>query len=180
MNHLFVLLVFSLVAALAAVALWSRKRTSRRSEWNTLVARLARIDRDRLAQIAAAQEHHEETAGAEYTQAEEQSRLWFREVGLQGLEDMQNNCAVMIDMAHYIQSRYPEAVVVAEQLRLTARQIEWHLDRIRLASKAGHVEACFAEYGNRAIRLYCGMTETLKLLYEGVGVPERAQVQALL
>jgi hypothetical protein len=179
MNQLFVLLVLLLVSVLAAVALWSRKRSSSRSEWNTLVARLARIDRDRLAQIAAAQQQPE-VPGAEYARAEEESRLWFRDVGFKGLDDLQNNCTVMIDMAHHIQSRYPEAVVVAEQLRLTARQIEWHLDRIRLASKAGHVEACFAEYGNRAIGLYCGMAETLKVLYDGLGVPERAQLQALL
>ena len=180
MNYLFALLVFLLLAAFGGIAWWSRSRNSSRSEWNTLLARLAPIDRDRLAQIAVAQEHAQEINWTEYTEAEEQSKLWFREVGFQGLDDLQNNCAVMIDMAHYVQSQYPEAVVVAEQLRLTARQMEWHLDRIRLAAKAGHVEGCFAEYGNRAIGLYCDMTKTVKVLYEGLGVPERAQVQALL
>lgn len=180
MNHLFPSLVFLLVALLGGAALWSKHRASSRSEWDALVARLAPLDRERLASIAAAQEHQADPGSSEYTAAEEQSRLWFSEAGWKGLDDLQNNCIVLIDMAHYVQSRYPEAIVVAEQLRLSARQVEWHLDRIRLASKAGHVEACFAEYGNRAIGLYCGMTETLKILYEGLNVPEQAQLQGLL
>lgn len=179
MNHLFASLVFLLLAFSGGAVLWSRNRASSRSDWDALVARLAPLDGERLARIAAVQEHPAEIDG-EYTEAEEQCRLWFLETGWKGLDDLQNNCSVMIDMAHFIQSRYPEAVVVAEQLRLTARQVEWHLDRIRLASKAGHVEACFAEYGNRAIGLYCGMTESVKILYRGLDIPEQAQLQGLL
>ena len=132
------------------------------------------MDRERLTRIALTENR------SDLPSAEDESALWFHDVGWQGLDALQNNCAVMIDMAHYVQTQYPEAVVVAEQLRLTARQIDWHVERIRLASKSGHLDACFTEYASRAIALYHGMTETLKALYSALVPVEGKQLEALL
>jgi hypothetical protein len=174
MNTSFALLVCLLAILLVVVAVRSAKRHAASTDWNTLLGRLAQVDRVTISRIAHTDEERE------LNSAEEESEAWFGEVGWRGFEDLQNNCAVMIDMAHYIQSEYPEAVMVAEQLRLTARQIEWHVNRIRLASEAGHIEACFTEYGSRAICLYYGMTETLKVLYRGLGMPGSERLEILL
>lgn len=174
MNFLFALLVCLLLVFLAVVAVRARRRQAASTEWEVLLRRLAAIDRDAIERIAYSDEEPFATA------TEQGSEIWFRQVGWKGLDDLQNNCAVMVDMARHIQSRYPEGVIVAEQLRLTARQIEWHLNRVRLASQAGHFEECFREYGNRAICLYFDMTQTLKVLYRELRIAEREQLEALL
>lgn len=181
MNHLFVILAALLALALGAVAIRTSVRSASRrtTEWDQLLGRLAPLDRNRLARIALSSQDAENVESSPCF-GDLDSELWFQEVGWQGLENVKNNCAVMIDMAHHIQSRYPEAVVLAEQLRVTARQVDWYIDRLRLASEAGHLKACFAEYGNRAIGLYYGMTESVKLIYRELGLPEQKQLEAVL
>lgn len=181
MNHLFVVLATLLLFVLGGTAsiAYLRMAGRRGNQWSQLISRLAPVDRSRIASIALAGPRSSEDSETGYF-GDLESELWFQEVGWKGLDQIKNNCAVMIDMAHFIQSTYPEAVVTAEQLRVSARQVEWYIDRLRLASHAGHLEACFAEYADRAIGLYYGMTESLKTVYRERGVPERDQLEAVL
>lgn len=181
MNHSFAVLAGLLIVLLGGIALTSYTRMAARrvSEWDELLGRLARIDRARIARIALTEEKSADALATDHF-GDLESELWFQEVGWQGLDNLKNNCAVMVDMAHYIQSRYPEAVVMAEQLRVTARQVDWYIDRLRLASEAGHLKACFAEYAERAVALYYGMAESLKLVYRELELPEREQLEAVL
>jgi hypothetical protein len=44
--------------------------------------------------------------------------------GLQGLEVLEKNSDVLIELAFYLQQSYPEAIVIAERLRLDARELK--------------------------------------------------------
>ena len=79
---------------------------------------------------------------------------------------MKANCEVLIDLAFYIQQWYPEALVVAENLRLNAREIEWHVGRLRSAEKTGKLESAFPMYAQRAVATYYLMTRQVLALYE--------------
>ncbi|MGA7242574.1 MAG: hypothetical protein WBX19_05300, partial [Terracidiphilus sp.] len=71
-----------------------------------------------------------------------------------------------IDLAFYVQRWYPEALVVAEQLRLSAREIEWHVGRLKGAQKTGKLESAFAMYAQPAVATYYLMTRQILALYE--------------
>ena len=52
-----------------------------------------------------------------------QPQLWRLIGGLEGLEVLEKNSEVLIDLAFYLQQWYPEALVIAERLRLDAREL---------------------------------------------------------
>jgi hypothetical protein len=56
--------------------------------------------------------------------------------------------------------------VLAEELRLTAREIEWHVERLRGAAKTGNLENSFASYAQPAIAKYYLMTKHVIAFYE--------------
>ncbi len=72
---------------------------------------------------------------------------------------------------------YPEALHLAEELRLNAREIKWHVGRLRGASQTGHLQEQFPAYAQRAVATYYLMTRSLLVLYEGVKLPEFAELQ---
>jgi hypothetical protein len=86
--------------------------------------------------------------------------------GLKGLEVLEANCAVLVDLAFYVQQWYPEALVVAEQLRLSARDIEWHVGRLKSAQQTGKLESAFTMYAQPAVATYYLMTRRVLALYE--------------
>ena len=102
------------------------------------MTRLTTVDRDSISEVAldiideSGQQRRDEGSAAL-----EPGRVWKRVGGLEGLEVLEANCAVLIDLAFYVQQWYPEALAVAEQLRLSAKEIEWHVERLRGAQKTG-------------------------------------------
>lgn len=100
--------------------------------------------------------------------------------GLRGLEILSENSAVLIDLACYVQRWYPEALPVAEQLRLNAREFEWHLERLRGAAQRGHLRAAYPDYAQRAVMLYFAMTQHVVELYKATQVPGWVELQAIL
>ena len=106
-----------------AVYYYARGRRSSQARWEELLAQLARIDRDNIAQVAldlvdesGRPKQSEDAASLEPWQ------LWRLIGGLEGLELLEANSEVLIDMAFYVQQWYPEAIVIAERLRLDARE----------------------------------------------------------
>lgn len=97
--------------------------------------------------------------------------------GLKGLEALERNCAVLIDLAFYVQQWYPEALAIAEDLRVNAREIEWHLGRLRAAERNGRLDSAFTEYGQRAIATYYLMTRRVIALYDHCELPQLAELQ---
>jgi hypothetical protein len=100
--------------------------------------------------------------------------------GLEGLRDIQTNCDALIELASYCQRLYPEAMVVAEELRLNATEIKWHLDRLNTAMHNGTSVTALAEFAQQIATIYYLMTCRLVALYDVYNVPGARELQVSL
>lgn len=173
----FVLAVATFLLALVSVAVYFllRVRRSSRTTWMALMARLREIDRDKFATVAL------DLLEERDAESQLDPGLIFEMIGgMDGLDAVEQNCDVLIDMAAYVQRWYPEALEIAEELRLNSREIKWHIGRLRGASLTGHLYEQFPIYAQRAVATYYLMTRSLLVLYEGGQVPGFADLQRAL
>ncbi|HWB32581.1 MAG TPA: hypothetical protein VG714_05350 [Acidobacteriaceae bacterium] len=181
MNHLFFVFGASLlVVALtgAAAQQYLRSRRSSDATWEDLLGRLEPIDREKIATVALdVIAENGERRQSDDAYSLEPEAIWQLLGGLEGLEAMERNCRVLVELAAYVQRWHPEAVVVAEQLRLNAREIEWHVSRLTGAAQTGNLQATFADYAQRAVAIYYMMTRHVLDLYEQVSFPELTQLR---
>jgi hypothetical protein len=97
------------------------------------------------------------------------------------MEALEANCAVLIDLASYVQQWYPEkALVVAEQLRLSTRELQWHVERLKSAARGGKLESSILMNAQRAAVTYYLMTRSVLGLYEYWNLPMRADLEKTL
>lgn len=172
-----------IVIFISVVTYYLRRRHAKKypyGSWGPLLKRLSLVDRDAVALIA-----HDFVGEIGHGSEERHAALGPERIlsligGLAGLEILRRNCAVLIDMAFYVQQWYPEALIIAEQLRLNARELEWHVERLEGAAKVGKLESAFPEYGQRAIAIYYSMTKRLLALYEQGNLPELVDLQRSL
>jgi hypothetical protein len=143
-----------------------RARRVATATWESLVGRLVVLDRDKIATIASDRDCDIE-----------KSRISSMIGGMPGLEALEKNCDVLIDLAYYVQNYYPEALVIAEELRLNAREVKWHLGRIRNISNSENLQANFGDYARRAISIYYQMTRRVLALYERGDIPGLLELQ---
>jgi len=169
---LFLIAVAAFIAILLGVAVYYllRSRRAARNAWAMLLGRLQQIDRDKFAAVAL---DLLEDSDAQL----DPNRIFEMIGGMSGLDALEKNCDVLIDLAAYVQRWYPEALQIAEELRLNAREIKWHIGRLRGASQTGHLREQFPVYAQRAVATYYLMTRSLLVLYEGVHLPEYAELQ---
>jgi len=140
-----------------------------------LMARLRQIDRDNFATVAL------DLLDERDAESQLDPDSIFEMIGgMDGLDAVEQNCDVLIDMATYVQHWYPEALEIAEELRLNSREIKWHIGRLRGASHTGHMYEQFPVYAQRAVATYYLMTRSLLVLYEGGQVPGFAELQRAL
>jgi hypothetical protein len=171
-----VLLFLALIATLVRHYLHSR-RTSEAS-WEDLLKQLTWVDRDAIARVARDVLEDPGGPGAEDSSfALEPPEIWKLLGGLEGLNVIEHNCHVLVELAAYVQRWYPEALVVAEQMRLNAREIEWHVGRLKGAAQTGNLQTSFADYAQRAVATYYLMTRHLIELYEQGNLPGLAELQ---
>ena len=164
---------FVAIVTAALYFLWRARRASR-TTWMTLLSRLKQIDRDQFAAVAL--DLLEQESGPQLD-----PDLIFNMIGgMEGLNALEQNCDVLIDLAAYVQRWYPEALEIAEELRLNSREIKWHIGRLRGASQTGHMYEQFPIYAQRAVATYYLMTRSLLVLYEGGHVPGFAELQSAL
>jgi hypothetical protein len=182
-NILFAALAALLLLALLGVLIrhYLRARNGAQVTWDDILKRLAPVDRDNIARIALdaidpSGHRRQDTAAFSL----EPSAVWHLLGGLEGLESLEQNCKVLIELAMYLQRWYPEALVVAEQLRLNAREIEWHVNRLKGAAQTGNLQASFADYAQSAVVTYYLMTRHLLDLYALASVPQLAELQRAL
>jgi hypothetical protein len=176
-----VLAAFLLALATTFIVYSRRARRSSHGSWNDLLKRLRLLDRDSIARIALdAIDEPGLSATEEGNLPLDPEQIWPLIGGLEGLEVLEHNCAVLVDMAFYVQKWHPEAVVVSEQLRLNAREIEWHLKRLKGAANTGNLKSAFPDYAQRAITTYYLMTRSVLALYERGNLPEFAELQRAL
>jgi hypothetical protein len=99
---------------------------------------------------------------------------------LDGLEVLETNSEVLIDLAFYVQQWHPEALVIAERLRLDARELKWHVARLKGAARTGNLEISFPFYAQRAVATYYLMTRRVLDLYEAGNFSMLADLQKTL
>jgi hypothetical protein len=178
MNQLpFIVAVAVFVVALLSLASYFFLRAHRasRNTWMTLLGKLRQIDRDSFTAVALDLLEERETQ-----QQLDPDQIFQMVGGMDGLGALEENCDVLIDMATYVQRWYPEALSLAEDLRLNSREIKWHIGRLRGASQTGHLYEQFPQYAQRAVATYYLMTRSLLVLYEGVQLPEFADLQQVI
>jgi hypothetical protein len=160
---------------------YSRGRPSPQVSWEELVKKLTWIDRNTIAQVALDLVYEsgapKESADAPHLEA---AQLWSLIGGLQGLEVLEKNSDVLIELAFYLQQWYPEAVVIAERLRLDARELKWHVARLRGAAQTGNLQISFPFYAQRVVVTYYFMTRRLLDLYQAVNFSMLAKLQEAL
>jgi len=159
--------VFVIVLIVIAVYFYRRAQKTSQRDWRQLLTRLTIVDRSSIAEVALdiideSGQQRKDGGSA----ALEPSEIWKLVGGLEGLEVLEANCAVLIDLAFYVQQWYPEALAVAEQLRLSAREIEWHVERLKGAQRTGKLESAFPMYAQPAVAAYYLMTRRVLALYE--------------
>jgi hypothetical protein len=158
-----------------------RSRRSSEVEWDDLFRKLTWIDRDTIAQVALdLVDESGQPRESDIAASLEPAQLWKLIGGLKGLEVLEKNSEVLIDLACYVQRWYPEALVTAERLRLDARELQWHVARLRGAAKTGNLQISFPFYGQRAVVAYYLMTRRLLDLYQAANVSTFADLQKAL
>jgi hypothetical protein len=179
-----VLAVFMAILIASGAYYYLRYRRSRKfpyGNFESLLKKLSSVDRDNVALIAR---DLIDESGQRRTNEDDldldPSQIWPLIGGLKGLEVLERNCAVLVDLVFYVQQWYPEALVLAEQLRLNAREIEWHVSRLKGAEKTGKLESSFADNAQRAVATYYLMTRRVLALYEQLNVPGCAELQRAL
>ena len=181
-NLYFTISVFFFLLALAVLLVrhTRRLRSATNTDWEQLLGRLERVDRDKIATIAQ-DALGDDGGGGERPDLELDGAAVFGMLGgLEGLEILERNCQVLIDLAAYVQRWYPEALVVAEQLRLNARELEWHVGRLKGAAQTGNLQTAFGDYAPRAVAIYYLMTRHVLDLYTRTSASGTAQLQATL
>jgi hypothetical protein len=167
---LYLAVVSAFVCALVVLAYRSgRTQKSRASvSWEDLIARLDRVNSAGVAGVAreflnpTGQQVDPRNDGKRM----EPSDIWDMVGGIQGIEVMRQNTAVLIEIAAYIQRWNPEAVIVAEQLRLDAHEMEGYLKRLKASDRAGTLQTWFPFYAQRAVSAYYLMTRRVLALCE--------------
>jgi hypothetical protein len=184
-THPFVFLIAAavFVAILVAIAALSFARARRKSRgtWEEILARLIPIDRQHLEEVAldvidpSGQRRKDDSSATL-----EATEIWTLVGGWKGIEALENNCAVLIDLAFYVQQWYPEALGVSEELRLRAREIEWQISRLKIAQTTGKLESTIPMYAQQAVATYYLMTRRVLALYEQGNISMLAELQRSL
>lgn len=179
----FLLAVAVLLVLLAAGSGYYYKKTRKRSRetWEQLLARLAAVNSENIQQIAF---DTIDDSGRPRTDDRAKDlkpeEIWRLVGGLNGLETLERNSLVLIDIAFYLQRWYPEALIAAEELRLKAREIEWHVGRLRAAPSTNELESGFANDAQNTAAAYYLMTRRLRLLFEASRLPILADVHRVI
>jgi hypothetical protein len=173
--------VFFSALILVCAIYYRRHRRPSPASFEDLFSQLKWIDRNNIAQVAL---ELVDASGLPRPRAEtatlEPAQLWDLIGGLEGLEIMERNSDVLIELAFYIQRWYPEAVAVAERLRLDARGLKFYVGRLRGAEQKGNLQISFPFYARRAVVSYYRMTRQLLALYEATDLSRLADLQRTL
>jgi hypothetical protein len=179
----FIVSLATFIAVLVTLFVYFYQRSRRLSgeDWKVLVRRITVVNRDHIALVAL---DLVDESGQYRTDGRktclDPPQIWDLIGGLEGLMVLRRNCVAIIDLACYVQQWYPEAIVFAEQFRLNAREIEWHIERLEGAAQRGNLEISFPAYAQRAVATYYLMTRRLLTLYKDQGLPILADLQQVL
>jgi hypothetical protein len=182
-NLHFVTAIGLFVTALVLIAgyYYFRRRRPSSASWEELLAKLTWIDRNSIAEVALdLVDESGQPKVADDAGSLDPSQVWRLTGGLKGIEVLKRNSEVLIDLAFYVQQWYPEAVVIAERLRVDARELKWHVERLKGAAQKGNLQISFAFYAQRAVVSYYRMTRRVLDLYEAGHFSMLADLQKAL
>ncbi len=158
-----------------------RCRRNNYGSWESLVQRLIVVDHKSVELIAKDWIEGRENIEPNFEPvALDPEEIWPMIGGMEGMEIVLNNCKVLVEMVFYLQQWYPEALAVTEQLRLNAREIEWHMDRLKSAAGTGRLKSHFPDYAQKAIATYYLMTRSVLQIYEQGQFPGLPDLQRAL
>jgi hypothetical protein len=177
-------LLFVFLASILGIGTYYYLRNRRRElypygKWEELLKRLAPLDHQNLERIAEdpAVQPDQDIHWVDTMSPED---IWQLLGGMRGIDVMEKNCSVLVDLVFYVQQWYPEALLIAEQLRLNAREVEWHIGRLKATAKSGRPPADAAQYLQQAVAIYYHMTREVLALYEQANLPGLAALQRAL
>jgi len=174
------------VAALLTAGTYYYLRSLRRKKypygkWEDILKRLTIVDRDSIEMIA--RDFVDET-GQQRTEERDTdldpAEIWDLIGGMKGLRELERNCAVLVDLVFYVQQWYPEALLITDRMRQEAREVEWHISRLRAAEKNGKLDDWFTDYAQRAVAKYYLMTRQVLALYKQGNFPGVMELQKAL
>ena len=171
-----IFLIFIVGYAAYFYARYRRREMYPYGRWEDLLKRLGPLDYEKLALIA----RESGVEGDVPRDDDDAEKVWKLLGGMHGLEVMEKNCEVLVDLVFYVQQWYPEALLIAEQLRLNAREVEWHIGRLRAAVKTGRRRSAASEYVQQAVAIYFQMTQEVLSVYEQANLPGLAELQRAL
>ncbi len=182
----FVIALVVFLAALVSTAMYYVLRSHQRrkypyGKWEQLMRRLVAVNRDNIALVA--RDLVDENGERRIEEGEldlDPSQIWPLVGGIEGLEMLEHNCQVLVDLVFYAQQWYPEVLVVTERLRQQAREVEFHINRLKAAEKRGQLEPWYPDYARRAVAVYYGMTRRVLNLYEQLNLPGLSELQQTL
>ena len=150
-----------------AVRFVRRLRRSRDSKWEELMQRIVPVDRHAIELVALdAVEPSGEPRSEEHPRELGRQDIWKLLDGMEGINRIESNSRVLIEMAAYLQRWHPEAAEIAEELRLEASRLEWHVQRLRAAESNHCLDLHFHSYGQRAAVSYYLMLQRVLALYQ--------------
>jgi hypothetical protein len=182
-NLHFVTAIGLFVTALVLIAgyYYFQGRRSLSASWEERLAKLTWIDRNGIAEVALdLVDESGQPKVADDAGSLDPSQVWRLTGGLEGLDVLERNSEVLIDLVFYIQQWYPEAMIIAERLRLDARELKWHVERLKGAAQKGNLQISFPFYAQRAVVSYYRMTRQVLNLYEAGNFSMLADLQKAL
>jgi hypothetical protein len=158
-----------ILSGLVWLALRAKRLQTERDavSWTDLLARLSPVGRVGIEEVAAVflLPSSEQLDSRSIESRLESRDIWDFIGGIEGLETMQRNAEVLIELACYVQRWNQEASLVAEQLRLDANQIKTSLAKIKASRRQGKLSTWFPIHATRAAAAYYLMTRRLYALY---------------
>jgi len=156
--------VFVVLIVVGLVYAW-RLRKSSKSTWEELMNQIVPINRRDLEAVALdAVDSSGQRRSDEHRRELGRKEIWNLLGGMDGIRRMENNSRVLIEMAAYLERWHPEAAVIAEEIRLEARRLNWHARWLHEAEKNDCLELHFHSYGqNAAVSYYTMVRKTIAL-----------------
>jgi hypothetical protein len=143
----------------------SRVRSYQKS-WDELLAQLVRVDRGRIETVALdAIEPSGNRRRDEQARELTPEQIWNLLGGVGGVEVLEKNSRVLVEIAMHLRKWYPDAADAAEMLRRQAMELGRNVENLRMADAKGHLEFHFASYAQNATIGYYLMTQRLLELY---------------
>lgn len=162
------------MAILVTISAYYYKQARRvtKTTWEKLMERLILVDRSKIDEIALdVIDEHGQPRCDEHAKELAAVRIWKLVGGIKGAEALEHNAKVFIEMAAYLLQWHPDAAAIAEDLRMSAREIEWNVERMRAGTRTGKPNISFRNYAQNAAANYYIMRRQLLTLYEQGRLP---------